>query len=114
MIKPATTPRAGFTLPPKGPVEGVWISWTQQQATRDLKLLGKLDCTTGFGASCALICTPLSRPFGAGFGIGTVCEKPEDAAPATDVAIRSANPQRMPRWVKYCVISYFGSLLDAG
>ena len=53
----------------------------------------------GFWASCALICTPPSRPFGAGFGIGTVCEKPEDAAPATEVAIKSASAQRMPRWV---------------
>jgi len=42
--------------------------------------------------SCALICTPPSRPFGAGFGIGTFCENPEVVTPATDAAIRSAKP----------------------
>src|SRR5882724_789078 len=61
-------------------------------------LAGTLRCglgITGFGGvcvapvvigpfceSCALICTPPSRAFGAGFGIGTVCEKPDVAAPA--------------------------------
>ena len=78
---------------------------------------------TGFGGvwvapvvigtlSCALICTPPSRVLGAGFGTGTVCERAGVAKPATDVAIKSASPERSPRWVGCCVIRYFGSLFD--
>jgi hypothetical protein len=58
---------------------------------------------TGFGGacvapvvigalSCALICMPPSRAFGAGFGTGTACEKAAVAKPAPDVAISSASP----------------------
>src|SRR5215218_2032414 len=68
-------------------------------------LAGTLRCgsgITGFGGwvapvvigpfweSCALICTPPSRALGAGFGIGTFCEKEGVAAPATDAAMASA------------------------
>ena len=68
------------------------------------------------GAFCGILRAHLhvpSRPFGAGFGTGTVCAEAGVAAPATDAAISSASPQRMPRWVKCCVIRYFGSLFNA-
>src|SRR3954469_1102917 len=45
-----------------------------------------------FWESCALICTPPSRAFGAGFGIGTFCESEGGAAAATDAATTSASP----------------------
>ena len=73
---------AGIKLPPKGPVEGVWVSWTQQQATRDLKLLGKLDCTTALGVVCAsktgadgiarLVFTPKKEPIP---GVGSAIQE---------------------------------------
>jgi hypothetical protein len=56
--------------------------------------------------SCALICTPPSRAFGAGFGTGTVCESAGIAKPAMDVAIKRASPERSPRWMGCCVIRY--------
>ncbi len=45
-----------------------------------------------FGAPCALICTPPSRAFGAGFGTGTFCADEGIARPASDADINSANP----------------------
>ena len=48
-----------------------------------------------FCASEALICV-LSRPFGAGFGTGTVCARQRVVAPATETVTVKANATREP------------------
>jgi hypothetical protein len=66
-----------------------------------------------FGAPCALICTPPSRAFGAGFGTGTFCADEGIATPARDAVTNSASPLRMPRPVDCFVIRYFGPVFEA-
>jgi hypothetical protein len=65
-----------------------------------------------FCGSDALTCTP-SRPFGAGFGIGTVCAATEVATPTTDTAISNANPVRTPVLANRSALRDLGFLFNA-
>src|SRR6266404_4183475 len=65
-----------------------------------------------FCGSDALIWTP-SRPFGAGFGNGTVCAEADVATPAMDAAISNANPARTPAPANRSPLRDFGFLFNA-
>jgi hypothetical protein len=104
-----------------------WVFWLASKLEKILA--GTFRCGLGItgsggaaevapvvsGAFCgsdALIWTP-SRPFGAGFGIGTVCADDEVTAPDKDAATSSARPARMAAMADCLAIRNFGFLFNA-